>query len=285
MSQLLIVSGRSGSGKSIALSILEDLDYYCVDNLPLALVPQLTQLIEQQHSYSKIALGIDSRNLAEDFSCYQQLLENLQSQGTECSTLFLDAEDAVLLKRFSETRRKHPMSSEQISLTEAINLERPRLEPIAASASFRIDTSHQSIHQLRSEIKKRLADTGGETMVQFLSFGFKKGLPSDADFVFDMRSLPNPHWVPELRPLTGLDEPVANYLSSQPEVQQMLNDLRNVLKNWIPSTVASNRSYLTIAIGCTGGQHRSVFIAQTLGKEFADLQHCKVMIRHREQNP
>jgi len=281
---LFIVSGLSGSGKSIALHALEDLDYNCVDNLPIVLLPAYAEQISTaplelpRHS----AVGIDARNRPEDLQQFSKILQQLQDRGIDFEIIFLQADDETLLKRFSETRRRHPLTRDERPLAEAIKLERELLEPIAGSASLTIDTTHTHIHQLRDIIRSRVHREGERNLsLMFQSFGFKHGVPADADFIFDVRCLTNPHWESHLRPLTGRDEPVAQFLDGDQQVNEMAADLQQFLLKWIPQFEADNRSYMTVAIGCTGGQHRSVYLVERLGHHFTTLRD-NVLIHHRE---
>ena len=279
--KLIIVSGLSGSGKSIALQVLEDLEYYCIDNLPINMFGALTnEIISAKHEY--VAIGIDARNVTAELDSFPKQIKQLEKNNINCEIFFLEANDSTLIKRFSETRRKHPLSSQEIPLNEAVIQERILLEPISANADLRIDTSSTNVHQLRHLIKDRVqhADNQGIS-IMFESFGFKHGMPKNSDFVFDVRCLPNPHWIPELRTLTGFDEAVINYLDSHQEVTEMFNDIMFFIDKWIPRFEAENRSYLTVAIGCTGGQHRSVYIANKLAKMIKN-KHNNVLSRHRE---
>lgn len=282
--RIIIVSGLSGSGKTIALQTLEDLDCYCVDNLPFKLIWPLAQQILTASATlpPTVAVGVDARNFFDELGQFPAILAELRANGLSVDVLFLQAEEEVLLKRYSETRRRHPLDLGSVPLREAIRHERQLLGPVVACADLIIDTSDTNLYQLRELIRSRVHDTPGEAMsLLFESFGFKNGVPSDADFVFDVRCLPNPHWEPLLRPLTGLDQPVIDFLISHAEVSKMVDDLRQFLAEWLPRFEASNRSYLTVAIGCTGGQHRSVFIAETLRRHFSTIRH-HVMVRHRE---
>ena len=282
--KLIIVSGLSGSGKSIALQVLEDLDYYCIDNLPIGMLPALADQIlnDQNAHYEDFAVGIDARNLSGELENFSTIVSQLGQRGLQCETFFLDATDATLLKRFSETRRKHPLSSNETPLNEAIIQERSLLEPISAAADLLIDTSQTNIHQLRDLIHNRVKDAGQTTLsVLFESFGFKHGIPVDADFVFDIRCIPNPHWVPELRVLTGKNQAVVDYLEQHTDVLEMYQDIENFISKWIPKFEADNRSYMTIAIGCTGGQHRSVYMVEKLTGHFKQ-QRKAILSRHRE---
>ncbi len=282
--KLLIVSGMSGSGKSVALNVLEDLGYYCLDNLPVSLLPAFSErvLLNHQSRVNKAAIGIDARNLTGDLDSFPKIISDLQEKGIECEIFFLTADEDTLLKRFSETRRRHPLTSESIPLADAIKREGVLLEPIAAKADLRIETSHTNVHQLRDLIVTRLEDAHPGTMsILFESFGFKNGVPSDADFVFDVRCLPNPHWQPALRPYSGRDEPVIEFLEAEPLVNQMSEQLCGFMNTWIPHFEADNRSYMTVAIGCTGGQHRSVYMVERLAAHFRRIR-VNVQVRHRE---
>ncbi len=279
--KLVIVSGLSGSGKSIVLQVLEDLEYYCIDNLPINMLEALTkEIISAKHEY--IAIGIDARNVVTELERFPQQVKQLQKNNIDCEIFFLEASTAALLKRFSETRRKHPLSDQKTPLSEAIIQEQYLLEPISSNADLRIDTSSTNVHQLRDLIKARVKKADNQSIsIMFESFGFKHGMPINADFVFDVRCLPNPHWAPELRMLTGFDEQVIQYLDEYEEVKEMLNDIMNFMDKWIPRFEADNRSYITIAIGCTGGQHRSVYLVNKLAK-MTKNKHNNVLSRHRE---
>jgi UPF0042 nucleotide-binding protein len=279
--KLIIVSGLSGSGKSIALNVLEDLDYYCIDNLPINMLEALaTEIIAAEHEY--VAIGIDARNVASELGVFPEQLKKLKKSDIDCEIFFLEANDITLTKRFSETRRKHPLSSKDIPLKEAIIQERHLLEPISSKADLRIDTSSTNVHQLRDMVKARVTKADNQSIsIMFESFGFKHGVPIDADFVFDVRCLPNPHWVQELRSLTGFDESVIRYLDGFAEVQEMIDDIMGFLDKWIPRFERDNRSYITIAIGCTGGQHRSVYLVNRLAKLIKN-KHNNALSRHRE---
>ena len=282
--KLYVVSGVSGSGKSTALNVFEDLDFYCKDNLPAGLLPAFAQRMSTQPDRCPIgaAVGIDARNISDDIANFPNILATLKADGIICETLFLYADDSTLLKRFSETRRKHPLSDVAIPLTEAIQRECTVLEPIAGCADLFIDTSHYNIHQLRDAIRTRVLDKPQHSLsLLFESFGFKRGVPIDADFVFDVRCLTNPHWVPALRDKTGLDEEVAGFLECDPHANRMFDDIRNFIEQWLPQFEADNRSYITVAIGCTGGQHRSVYFAQRLAGHFSKSR-SGVLARHRE---
>jgi RNase adapter protein RapZ len=279
--KLIIVSGLSGAGKTIALHSLEDMGAYCIDNLPVGLLPAFAAQVDQLGiAHPWIAIGVDARTTA--LHDMPALLQQLSETHVHYEVLFLEATDAVLIKRFSETRRKHPLTSSHLPLAEAIRQERCLLEPLASRAHIRVDTSQMHVHHLRDMIRRRLnLQTRQNISLLFQSFGFKYGVPNDADFVFDMRCLPNPHWELELRTLTGCDLAVQNFLSVQPKVQQMQRHLIEFLEVWIPQFIADNRSYLTLALGCTGGQHRSVYMAEQLAAYFRHT-YDGVLVRHRE---
>ena len=279
--KLIIISGRSGSGKSVALRALEDLGYYCVDNIPVNLLPTLTHTVVDE--YDQVAVSIDVRNLPKDPDELVEILDYLPSSWS-MTIVYLDASDDMLVKRFSETRRLHPLAKLNKSLADAIQAEKELLAPITERADLYIDTDRLSIHQLAELIRERiLGKKSSRLVLVFESFGFKHGIPKDADYVFDVRFLPNPHWEPDLKHLTGLDSPVEAFLGSQPIVTKFIWQIQNLLDTWMPHLERNNRSYVTIAIGCTGGQHRSVFVAQSLAKIYSD-KHPDVQIRHRELN-
>jgi RNase adapter protein RapZ len=282
--KLIVISGVSGSGKSTALNLLEDLGYYCIDNLPVGLLPSLAEQLQHFPNgvVENIAVGIDARNLPGELHRFPYMLEQVKNKGVACQILFLDADDNILLKRFSETRRKHPLSLGTMPLAEAIQKERELLEPISSRADLYIDTTHTNLHQLRDLIRERIED-GNDQSISILvqSFGFKHGVPVDADFVFDARCLPNPHWEPKLRHLTGMDQPVIEFLESQEYVDKMFNDVIHFVCTWLPNFEAENRSYMTIAIGCTGGQHRSVYLAEKIAKHLKE-HYRSVSVRHRD---
>jgi len=281
--EIVIISGLSGSGKSIALRALEDLDYYCVDNLPAVLLPQMGQelLAQAENGVRKAAVSIDSRN--RDF--LESLPENLDALkllGLDYQIIFMEADESILIKRYKETRRKHPLTDDKTSLTEGIALEKELLLPLSDSANMRVDTTWRTPHDLRALMRAVVGKRDeGRLLVLFESFGYKHGTPLDADFVFDVRCLPNPYWKPDLRPLTGRDEPVAEFLAEHDIVGEMVKQIRDFLSNWMPSFKRENRSYVTVAIGCTGGQHRSVYTVERLAERFM-LEEVDVQIRHRE---
>jgi RNase adapter protein RapZ len=286
--QLIIISGRSGSGKTTGLQVMEDMGFYCVDNLPIALLPQLAEQIEQENlnksgnSLENIAVGIDARNLPNQLASFPDILKKLKAINLNYRIIYLDSNPETLLKRFSLTRRKHPLSNEKTSLTEAISFEEKLLQPIEQLAELTIDTSHLTIHQLREAIKQQIYKNPTQQIAILLqSFGFKHGLPIDADLVFDVRCLPNPHWDEKLKPLTGLDQPVQAFLSGQDMCKEMIAEIHHYLSRWLPEFEKNDRSYMTIAIGCTGGKHRSVFVVEQLAsllvKDFS-----KIQTRHRD---
>ncbi len=280
--RLIIVSGLSGSGKSVALHQLEDIDFYCVDNIPAALLkPFISHTIRgTDEVYPRTAVGLDARNRPNEIDTIPALVGELRRSGIGCEVLFLHASDEVLLKRYAETRRKHPLVSGDVSLREAIASERKLLEPIVAAADLTIDTSGMGVHALRELIRERIdRRTEGRLALMFESFGYKHGIPGDADFVFDVRSLPNPYWQPALRRLNGRDAPVVAFLETHDSVRAMIGALTEFLAARIAEFAERNRSYLTIAIGCTGGQHRSVYIAEELARHFRSI-YPQVLTRH-----
>ena len=281
--KLTIISGRSGSGKSTVLHVLEDRGYYCIDNLPASLLSSLADRISSDAiGIPNVAVSIDARNISADLDIFPNIINDLNNKSLPTEIVFLDANSQTLLKRFSESRRKHPLSSEAIGLKEAIDKESELLEPISVMANLSIDTSNMSLHQLRDTVKNRLLNDQPTTLVLlFQSFGFKNGLPVDADIVYDVRCLPNPYWDNSLRSLTGLDDAVVAFLDAQEEVQEMCSDIENFLQKWLPSFERNNRSYITVALGCTGGQHRSVYMCKKLGQIFSK-QSSNVQVRHRE---
>ena len=281
--KLTIISGRSGSGKSTVLHILEDRGYYCIDNLPASILPALADRISNGDAHlSDIAVSIDARNISADLQQAPEIISELQARELSTEIIFLDANSQTLLKRFSESRRKHPLSNESTDLREAIDIESALLESISMMANLVIDTSNMSLHQLRDLVKNRLLESSETNMaLLFESFGFKNGIPVDADLVYDVRCLPNPYWDTALRSLTGLDADVAKFLDSQDEVQEMVDDIRAYLEKWLPRYESNNRSYITVAVGCTGGQHRSVYMGEKL-RRFFSSKIKNVQIRHRD---
>lgn len=280
--RLLIISGRSGSGKSTALHVLEDVGFTCIDNLPASLLPHLLSQVNQGEAEESYAISIDARNSDSNLQDFPTVLSQIKHQGIDCELLFFDANDNELKKRFSETRRKHPLSSNTVELSEAIELETQLLQPISRLADLTIDTSSLNLHQLRDLVKSRTVGNNSPGMaILFQSFGFKHGPASDSDLIYDVRCLPNPHWIQALRSLTGQAPEVAEFLQQQPEVAEMIDDISRYLQRWLPRYAANNRSYITIGIGCTGGQHRSVYIAEQLHSHFKQ-EFENVQLRHRE---
>lgn len=281
--RLIVISGLSGSGKSVALHMLEDLGYYCVDNIPAGLLPMFIAhtVRSDETAYRHTAIGVDARNRAEEISSVPQLVAELKRSGVNCEVIYLRAEKESLLKRYSETRRRHPLSHSGLGLTEAISEEQRLLEPIASSADLVIDTTRSSVHDLRELIRQRVAARDqGHLSVLFESFAYRHGIPGDADFVFDVRHLPNPYWEPGLAQFTGRDRAVIEYLQRHDIVQRMEDDIRNFVERWLPEFARSNRSYLTIAVGCTGGQHRSVYLVERLAAYFS-ARLPAVLARHQ----
>ena len=281
---LTVISGLSGSGKSVALRTLEDLDYYCVDNLPAELLPEFVRsLSADEKRRSRLAVGIDVRNRASDLSRIGEWLSAVSALGFDHRLVFFDASDAVLVKRFSETRRRHPLSHEGLPLSDAIAQERERLRPLRALAEHVIDTSEFNVHQLRKAVLAEL-ETGHSPHVSLLfeSFAYKHGVPGDADFVFDARCLPNPHWDVKLRPLSGRDAAVRDYLDEQASVGEYAGQIAAFLDVWLPRFELETRSYVTIAFGCTGGRHRSVYLAEKLAQHFRASGREDVQTFHRE---
>jgi RNase adapter protein RapZ len=280
--RLIIVSGLSGAGKSVALHMLEDLGYYCIDNIPAALLkPFISHTVRSgEKTYERTAVGLDARNTDAEIASVPKLVDELKRSGIDCEVLYLVANDDELLRRFAETRRVHPLSRQGESLREAIATEHRLLEPVLNHADLVVDTSRMGVHGLRDLIYRRLDNRARDRLSLLVeSFGFKHGIPGDADFVFDARSLPNPYWESALRPLTGRDPPVINFLEAQPGVRSLIDDIEQFMHARIPEFRASARRYLTVAIGCTGGQHRSVYIAEQLAARFAE-QYPEVRVRH-----
>jgi RNase adapter protein RapZ len=281
--RLIILSGLSGSGKSVALRTLEDLDYYCVDNLPSALLPAFVRAVSKDSDglRTRLAVGVDVRNRADDLNRLPEVLSELAELGIEYELVFLDTRDDMLIKRYSETRRRHPLSLDGLSLADAIALERKLMRQIATIADRVIDTSELNVHQLRRHVIAELGMSAGSLTLLFESFAFKKGVPPVADFVFDARCLPNPHWDARLRPLSGRDAPVREWLEQQPDAVLFQDDLRNFLDTWLIRFQNEGRSYVTICIGCTGGRHRSVHLVERLTEHFRQ-NYQQVLSYHRE---
>ena len=273
--KLVIVSGLSGSGKTVALHTLEDADYFCVDNLPIGLLPEFVDKMTDSKPafYDLIAVAIDARSGVDDMDRFEEIINQIKSRDIFVEVLFLTSDIKNLISRFSETRRKHPLSKQGLPLVEVIEMERNLLSNIYASADLKIDTSTFNVHELRHTIIERLLPNTGKNMsILIQSFGFKHGLPADTDYIFDVRCLPNPHWENELESLTGRDKPVIRYLESFAEVNSMVESIQLFLKTWIPCFKKDNRSYMTISIGCTGGQHRSVYLVEKITSELQKVQ-------------
>ncbi len=282
---LIIVTGLSGSGKSVALHTLEDEGTYCIDNLPANLLPDVIDRLAATGDalYERLAIGIDMRSERGSTDALLALFAGMRARaGTTVEMLFLDTDRTTLVTRFSETRRKHPLTSGDISLMAAIDEEARLLEPVKAEADLVVDTSQTNLHELRDIIRTYLIGrTAGALSLVFQSFGFKHGTPASTDFMFDLRCLPNPHWEPSLRPFTGRDDPIREFLDGQPDAVEMLADIRRFVERWLPLFEAENRSYLTVSLGCTGGRHRSVWFVERLAAHFSE-RRANVSLRHRE---
>lgn len=280
---LIVLTGMSGGGKTVALRALEDLEFYCVDNLPSALLPQLVgAVVEGSGSkHRRIAVGVDVRNRGADFAHMPTVLSELTAAGVQVHLIFLDCRDEVLMKRFSETRRRHPLATRGLSLADAIAEERRLLRPLMAIAEKVIDSSELNVHQLRRLVATGYAQATEGLTLMFQSFAFKRGLPLDADFVFDARCLPNPHWHAHLRPLSGKDKPVRDFLDAEPLVGEYFADTARWLDAWLPRFEQDDRSYVTISIGCTGGRHRSVYLVEKLAAHYRARREG-VLTFHRE---
>ena len=282
--RLIVVSGLSGAGKSVVLHTLEDLDFYSIDNLPVSLLEPLIQSFDNppQDFPRQFAVGMDARNPQTGLSALIKRLAALRLAGISTEIIFMEADSAVLTKRFSETRRKHTLSAKDTPLSDAISKERALLAVLSDAADLHIDTSYTAVHELRRLVFERIAKrTRHSLSLQLLSFGYKHGTPKDADFIFDVRCLPNPHWEKGLRKYSGKDRPVIEFLQQSSQVQEMQDNIRDFLQRWLPHFAEDNRSYLTVAIGCTGGCHRSVFMAEQLAGHFQGRQ-ISLTIRHRD---
>jgi UPF0042 nucleotide-binding protein len=286
--KLIVISGLSGSGKTVALHTLEDEEYYCVDNLPPPLLPMLVEELKRgaHTADTKTAVGIDARANTANFQNFPEYLQSLKTGDIEVETVFLDAADETLIKRFSETRRRHPLSHHGLPLADAIQRERELLSAVREHADLIIDTTSRTVHELRDIMIEHIRGQGGNSRplsLLFQSFGFKYGVPGDTDFIFDVRCLPNPHWVPELKPLTGQHPKVQSFMQQQPMVEEMLESIRTFLDTWLPRYEAEKRRYIAISIGCNGGQHRSVYLCERLAGLFRD-KIDNISVRHRELN-
>lgn len=282
--RLIIISGLSGSGKSVALHVLEDLGFYCIDNMPAALLQSLLEEVSHidDRSTVRVAVGVDARNRQQDLESLPALIDELRKKNVQTDLLFLQASDEILLKRYSETRRRHPLDKHGTELRAAIEKERELLGQVINAADLIIDTSRTSVYELADAIRERVGRRDRNMLsVLIESFGYKHGIPPDADFVFDLRCLPNPYWQSELRSLTGHDAAVIEFLDAEPAFVQMYEDILSFLRRWIPEYVSFDRSYLTVAIGCTGGQHRSVYMTEKLANALKH-SHEPVLTRHNE---
>jgi UPF0042 nucleotide-binding protein len=281
---VIIVSGMSGGGKSTALNALEDLGYYCIDNLPGAMLPYFEpQISANADLYRKVALGIDARSRESDLQVVINWMDSLRKNGFNCKLLFITADNSVLIKRFSETRRRHPLTGSDQILPDAIANETRLLEPLRRKAHQVIDSSNTNIHQLRRQVWNFVDRRSSGLTIVLQSFAFKAGVPQDVDFMFDARILPNPHWQEELRELTGKDKAVSSWLEANHHVQKMTQDIQGFMSTWLPAFNDAQRSYVTIGIGCTGGRHRSVYLAEKLAESLGEL-HENVLVHHREMS-
>ncbi len=282
--KLIIVSGLSGSGNSIVLDTLQDCGYYCIDNLPISMLEGFIKdvMLVETETYDKTAIGIDARNQTKNFLSFPDNLEYIREKGIICEVLFMQAEENVLLRRYNETRRKHPLSDSNVPLKQALKLEKDMLKSVIKYADLIIDTSRTSLYQLRELVINQVDKKNEEYFsLQFQSFGYKYGIPLDTDFVFDARCLPNPYWDTNLRGLTGKDEPVIKFLENSESARDLFQDINLFLEKWVPRFQDNNQCYLTVAIGCTGGQHRSVYLVEALVMQFKD-NALNVIVRHRE---
>jgi UPF0042 nucleotide-binding protein len=282
--KLILISGLSGAGKSEALKTLEDSNFYCIDNLPLGLLLSFVEKVSQGglSPFTQFAVCIDARNQPSELEQFDHILKQLKSLTLQFEILFFSSGDSTLIKRFSETRRKHPLSSKDRPLANAIDYERQLLEPLLSNADLIVDTSHTSVSQLRELVRQRVvASIPDQLQILVQSFGFKNGVPVDSDFVFDVRTLPNPYWIPELRALSGLDEPVASFLEKSERVHEYARDITQFMDRWLPRFAQDQRHYLTLAIGCTGGQHRSVYLSERISAHLKQ-NWMNVAIRHRD---
>ena len=278
MKRILIVTGQSGSGKSSALQVLEDLGYYCIDNLPLALLPEIVAKLDSENNLEQLALGVDVRSTRADLQEFDHVFEQLQSHGS-VDIIYLTTQDQQLISRFSASRRPHPLSSRFKSLIQCIQEEKTLLLPIQLRSTVHIDTSDKSVHDLKHTLLSKLGQSDNLILI-LQSFGYKHGIPLDADYVFDVRHLPNPHWDLELRKYSGLDLPVQQFLLQSEQTGEMFEDIYHFLDKWLPAFAEGHRHYMTVSIGCTGGQHRSVYIVDRLKKALEEKWSIQVL--HRE---
>lgn len=281
--RLIVVSGMAGAGKTVVLKMLEDLGYYCIDNLPMEMLrdASVATLDRQGMAFERLAIGIDTRARPEELAAFGARIDSLRASGIETRVIYLHASDEIILQRYSETRRKHPLTDANTPLEDAVTRDRRLLEPIAQYADTTVDTSATNIHQLRDLVRHNIQTTSGKLSILLQSFGFKHGVPQAVDFVFDVRCLPNPHWEPALRQHTGRDQPVIDYLEKQPQTASMLDDLDSFLSRWLPEFERENRAYVMIAIGCTGGKHRSVYLVEQLARRLEN-NNPSILVRHNE---
>ena len=283
--KLVLISGLSGSGKSVAINTLEDDDFYCIDNMPLSMLLTCIEHLTSKDSmyYGKIAIGVDARNASKDIVSFPDIVKAIKKSGIELELIHLEANEETLIQRYSETRRKHPLTKNGLPLVEAIQMEKNILENLVLLADLRIDTTSTNVRELRSIITEQVCKKESSYLTILLqSFGFKFGVPNNSDYVFDIRCLPNPYWEKSLRELTGKDTEVIEYLQSHDEVKQMINSISDFIGKWLPLFAKENRSYLSVSIGCTGGRHRSVHITECLSNRFNDFKDIHVSVRHRD---
>jgi len=283
--KLVIISGLSGSGKSVAINTLEDDDFYCIDNMPLSMLLTCIEHLTSTDSiyYEKIAIGVDARNASKDFISFPDIVEAIKKSGLDLELIHLEASDETLIKRYSETRRKHPLTKKGLPLVEAIQMEKNILEDLVLLADLRIDTTTTNVRELRSIITEQVCKKeSAEVTVLLQSFGFKYGVPNDSDYVFDVRCLPNPYWENSLRALSGKDPEVIEYLQAHEEVKQMIDSISKFVEQWLPLFIKENRSYLSVSIGCTGGHHRSVHVTEYISTRFKDIKDIHISVRHRD---
>ena len=283
--KLVIISGLSGSGKSVAINTLEDADFYCIDNMPLSMLLTCIEHLTTNPSpyYEKTAIGVDARNASKDIISFPDIIAAIKNSGIELELIHLEANEDTLIKRYSETRRKHPLTKNGLPLVEAIHMEKHILEDLVLLADLRIDTTATNVRELRSIINERVCKkTSADLTILLQSFGFKYGAPKDSDYVFDVRCLPNPYWEHSLRDLSGKDTEVIEFLQSHDDVIEMIDSISSFVKKWLPLFIKENRSYLSVSIGCTGGHHRSVHVTEYLSTRLDSFQDTHVSVRHRD---
>lgn len=283
--RLVIISGLSGSGKSVAINTLEDDGFYCIDNMPLSMLLTCIENLATTSTnfYEKVAIGVDARNVSQEIDTFPNIIKQLKQKNIDIELVYLETDEEILIQRYSETRRKHPLTKDGLPLVEAIKVEKKILKEVILLADLRIDTTSTNIRQLRSIITEQVCrKTSTQLTILLQSFGYKFGVPKDSDYVFDVRCLPNPYWEQKLRKLTGHDPEVIEYLQSHEEVTQMLDSIGNFIEMWLPHFINENRSYLSVSIGCTGGQHRSVHITEYLSERFKKFKDKEVSVRHRD---